>query len=1002
MPTPTFKRVTFEQFEQVLRQFPFTRRINAVHMHHTWKPERADFRGHETIVSMWRFHTQTNGWRDIAQHITIDPQGFIWLGRNWNFAPASAAGHNGNAAFGPFMFEMIGNFDNLRDPFDGPQREVAIKVVASVQQRFDLATDTLRFHNMLSPKSCPGSALDYATIVAEVDAIKQVEAGSLAAALPPRRGRSAGRPPFPDEPALAVGSFIQALTRDVPAVVEPGDAELSHNEHDESRAGAFSLTLPGAARDAGLSEARDSGLTTGQIAAMRPHLINLTTGRFSSTGEVTTSPADVDAMFEEHLPKALQAAVAEGQPLRIVFYAHGGLVSESRGLVTAHRHIGWWRSNHVYPIYFVWETSFCNAIAELLSRARGRARGFDVFEFTTDPLLELLARAGRGPSIWGSMKASGEHACDAPTATDPIGGGAHYTARKLQAFCAAHAGRVELHAVGHSAGSVFHSHFVPLARALGAPTFKSAQFMAPAVRVDTFKDRLLRQIDTTGAVESLSIFTMRKDFERKDTCAEIYRKSLLYLIFHALEDKNETPILGLEESLRDDATLVALFGLRGAPSAKGAIVWSPTAGDTGASASRAVSHGDFDDDPPTMNSIARRVLGKADADPIEEYPASRGVSSAARPWLDEIDWPEPLRVAAPMAPSPQLPTSAPVTALQMPQLVPPQATTTPRGGRRMAVCVGIDAYPDPRHRLGGCVNDARHWSETLRGLGFETTLLLDVQASRAAIARSVDTLIGASRAGDVIVFQYAGHGTQVPDLNGDEDDGTDEALCPVDFATGALYIDDDIAEAFAKLPDGVNLTCFMDCCHSGTNSRVAVGLSGGAVPVDAKARYVRPTPELAEAHRRFRSQGGTRAPRAAGTGGRNRMCDIKFSACLDDQVALESGGSGAFTLRAMPVLRAGIEGVTNGEFLKRMIAAFGSGAAQTPMLDCADAGGARELLQPIVGAGRESGGTGSSGVGAPSGGRPLPAQLHAGGAVDPRALDTVALLARAIDTLLSR
>jgi len=140
-------------------------------MHHTWKPSRADFKGHETIVAMWRFHTQTNGWRDIAQHVTIDPEGFVWLGRNWNLAPASAAGHNGNAEFGPFMFEMVGNFDQHCDPFDGAQREAALRVVAAVQRRFGLASDTLRFHNMMSAKSCPGSALDYAAIVAEVEAL---------------------------------------------------------------------------------------------------------------------------------------------------------------------------------------------------------------------------------------------------------------------------------------------------------------------------------------------------------------------------------------------------------------------------------------------------------------------------------------------------------------------------------------------------------------------------------------------------------------------------------------------------------------------------------------------------------------------------------------------------------------------------------------------------------------------------------------------------------------
>ena len=104
--------------------------------------------------------------------ISIDPHGFIWLGRNWNLPPASAAGHNGNEKFGPFMFEMIGNFDMGHDPFDGAQRETALKVIDLVQSRFELAPNTLMFHNAMSAKSCPGGSLDYAEILAAVEKCK--------------------------------------------------------------------------------------------------------------------------------------------------------------------------------------------------------------------------------------------------------------------------------------------------------------------------------------------------------------------------------------------------------------------------------------------------------------------------------------------------------------------------------------------------------------------------------------------------------------------------------------------------------------------------------------------------------------------------------------------------------------------------------------------------------------------------------------------------------------
>ena len=106
MPRP-FIPLTLEQFAERLRTFQFTRPVSAVHMHHTFRPRKIDYRGLSTIEGMFQFHTQTNGWSDIAQHLSIAPDGTIWTGRNWNQSPASATGFNSGA----FMFETIGDFD---------------------------------------------------------------------------------------------------------------------------------------------------------------------------------------------------------------------------------------------------------------------------------------------------------------------------------------------------------------------------------------------------------------------------------------------------------------------------------------------------------------------------------------------------------------------------------------------------------------------------------------------------------------------------------------------------------------------------------------------------------------------------------------------------------------------------------------------------------------------------------------------------------------------------
>src|SRR5687768_3468514 len=57
-----------------------TRTISSVHLHHTWRPTQSQFKGLATIEAMRHFHVNTNGWDDIAQHLTIYPQGFSWTG----------------------------------------------------------------------------------------------------------------------------------------------------------------------------------------------------------------------------------------------------------------------------------------------------------------------------------------------------------------------------------------------------------------------------------------------------------------------------------------------------------------------------------------------------------------------------------------------------------------------------------------------------------------------------------------------------------------------------------------------------------------------------------------------------------------------------------------------------------------------------------------------------------------------------------------------------------
>ena len=318
-------------------------------------------------------------------------------------------------------------------------------------------------------------------------------------------------------------------------------------------------------------------------------------------------------------------------------------------------------------------------------------------------------------------------------------------------------------------------------------------------------------IGTGKGIDHLSMFTMAKDYERDDNCAQIYRKSLLYLIHYALEPEVEAPILGLEQSLREDPRLQAIFGLDSTPGAVAEVIFSVTPIDKGKSASTSTTHGGFDDDAPTMNSVARRILGKADADAIEEYKSERSAARGADLWQNQVDWPE--RVSEPVVAG----RVANHARIVVSNAAPDSRALSEADGNAPCASASMTTRPRRSPAAWPTLKNGRGHS---RGWVSKPRFCPTVKRARSAIIERWRDLIATSAPGDVLALQFAGHGTQLPDLNGDEEDNSDEAICPYDFADGAFLIDDDIRELFSKIPDGVNVTCFFDCCHSGTATRL--------------------------------------------------------------------------------------------------------------------------------------------------------------------------------------
>jgi hypothetical protein len=167
---------------------------------------------------------------------------------------------------------------------------------------------------------------------------------------------------------------------------------------------------------------------------------------------------------------------------------------------------------------------------------------------------------------------------------------------------------------------------------------------------------------------------------------------------------------------------------------------------------------------------------------------------------------------------------------------------------RKALCVGINVYKNfPGSSLQGCVNDVDDMVDILtKYLGFskkDIVTLKDDQATKAAIMKNLKEMVDGANAGkySYLVYSHSGHGTQVPDLSGDESDRADEAFCPHDLATRGsrwspdyIITDDELHDLFVQLPKDLLLEVYLDTCHSGT------GLKAADFLLDRRPRYMPP------------------------------------------------------------------------------------------------------------------------------------------------------------------
>lgn len=154
------------------------------------------------------------------------------------------------------------------------------------------------------------------------------------------------------------------------------------------------------------------------------------------------------------------------------------------------------------------------------------------------------------------------------------------------------------------------------------------------------------------------------------------------------------------------------------------------------------------------------------------------------------------------------------------------------GATRHGLIIGLGEYQDKAWSKIHGDRDVPIVKDMLVKCGYtDVVTLINKQATKSGITSAFSQLAEKCRKGDTVYIHFSGHGQQITDVNGDEDDGWDEAWIPYDamYAYSNSYkgekhlIDDEIASWMIKIKNKVgtsgHLLLVVDACHSGDSSR---------------------------------------------------------------------------------------------------------------------------------------------------------------------------------------
>ncbi|MEJ2574714.1 MAG: C1 family peptidase [Gammaproteobacteria bacterium] len=323
-------------------------------------------------------------------------------------------------------------------------------------------------------------------------------------------------------------------------------------------------------------------------AEIAGHFVHLDDGHFHDNGRYWSNEGDVAETVH-------RLAKSDGYD-HLLLYAHGGLNStkDSACRISAMKET--FKANRIYPYHFMYDTGLMEEIKDVVIGkkhvAQDRVGGISEW---TDKYVEYLSRRP-GRALWREMKSG------AKSPFNQNGDGMKLMRLFMGALSKRTDKPIKVHLAGHSTGGILLAHLInAMKRVAWESPIASCNLLAPACDVGLFEHNYLPHLEAeaTGfGIQKMTVFNLSEELELDDNVAQIYRKSLLYLVSNAFEEKDRMPIVGMRlfsKHLEETSSALQFFYSSGDTRSE-----SPTA---------STSHGGFDNDPNTMNSVLINILG---------------------------------------------------------------------------------------------------------------------------------------------------------------------------------------------------------------------------------------------------------------------------------------------------------------------------------------------------------------------------------------------------------